>query len=293
MHRLLLFLVSLAPAAAAFASCPQRPAYTRLASVVVSPGRVRVDLQFEKKLTVDGLEAAACREIERSLAEAEVAIVELRIWGPGAVAGSNPTATALWAPQADAAPEGAAGGAEGAPHLLTMQMPGRPPTLAMLAVTPPPRPTPPPTPVPTPPPAVPIATPPPAPTPVAAPVDDATRRKADILATVERWREAWEARDLDRYMSFYASDFRSDGKDWKGWRARKASVFKGLTQLHVEARDSRVQVVGKRAVVSFTQVYTTEKITESGEKTLYIELRDGVYKIVRETFSRPGEKRHE
>ena len=61
----------------------------------------------------------------------------------------------------------------------------------------------------------------------------------------------------------------------------------------IETQDTKSQVVGKRAVVSFTQVYTTDKRAEIGEKTLYIELRDGVYKIVRETFRRPGEKRHE
>ena len=46
----------------------------------------------------------------------------------------------------------------------------------------------------------------------------------DVRAQVFAWGQAWQSRDIERYMFFYSPDFRSKKFDYQGWRLKKQTA---------------------------------------------------------------------
>ena len=47
----------------------------------------------------------------------------------------------------------------------------------------------------------------------------------DIRSLVYAWADAWQNRNIQRYVSFYSPEFRSKGLDFNGWLQKKNQVF--------------------------------------------------------------------
>lgn len=97
------------------------------------------------------------------------------------------------------------------------------------------------------------------------------------------WATAWAAKDIDRYMGFYAKDFapaRSTSAKWINERRRLLSksgpIEVQLTQVKAEAR-------GDAVGTSFTQNYTSQNFKDSSSKALTWKLIDGQWVIVNES----------
>ena len=45
---------------------------------------------------------------------------------------------------------------------------------------------------------------------------------------MESWRTAWESLDTDRYLAYYARDFRSDGMNIAAWSVPGAATIDGM-----------------------------------------------------------------
>jgi adhesin transport system outer membrane protein len=123
----------------------------------------------------------------------------------------------------------------------------------------------------------------------AAPVATSTASSPAIAAVptvTERlrgWATAWAAKDIDRYMGFYAKDFapaRSTSAKWINERRRLLSksgpIEVQLTQVKAEAR-------GDAVVTSFSQNYTSQNFKDSSFKALTWKLIDGQWVIVNES----------
>lgn len=105
-----------------------------------------------------------------------------------------------------------------------------------------------------------------------------------VASFVERWRRAWESRDIEAFMSFYSKKFRSGAMDWNGWRAYKAAMFRkaGSIQVTTEALESKS--LGARVRVSFVQHYRAERHQDQGRKELELVNEGGQWKIVAESW---------
>lgn len=121
--------------------------------------------------------------------------------------------------------------------------------------------------------------------PTAQPEPDSSSEH-DVVAMVERWRTAWQSKDHAAYMSFYAADFRGDGKDRTGWSAHKRRVFGRASEIEVGVSDLHVSRAGDGFDAVFTQIYTSGRYRDRGRKTLRIEPRDGRLAIVAESFQK-------
>jgi hypothetical protein len=281
------------------ADCPEQPVYTRLGAEDLSDAqvlRLRVDARVEVPVDARVVEAVACRELGRVYQRRLVHVMELRIWGPGQSNDQAPAARALWAPGGEPARARGVSPRDLRQHLLRIEIAGEPPRLVRMpafavrlpgaggtASGPPPRRTPAPRPTPeatsTPRPVV--SSVPPT-TPRAAPVP---LTEADVRVLLERWRRAWESRQLDRYLAFYSSDFRANGKGLAAWRAHKAGVFRSASSISVQVRDLTIDATAGAVTVSFVQVYQSDNHRDVGRKTLRLRDEGGVYRIVRETWS--------
>jgi murein L,D-transpeptidase YafK len=127
-----------------------------------------------------------------------------------------------------------------------------------------------------------------APKPVKPPVPVAkpTTPEDQLQRTIKQWIAAWQAKKLKRYMSYYAPNFKGDGKNRRAWRKRKAYLNKVYKKIRVQAKNLKINVTGEQALVSFTQHYRSDWHRDVGKKTMVWELYKGRWRIVREDWSR-------
>ncbi len=110
---------------------------------------------------------------------------------------------------------------------------------------------------------------------------------AQVTKLVGEWAEAWNARDIDRYMSFFIPNFRSvDNKNLKQYKKYKARVFASYTNMSVAMHDVRVFTHDRYAVAIMNQDFQgDERFSAIGRKVLYWQRIDnGGWKLFHEEF---------
>jgi Flp pilus assembly protein TadD/ketosteroid isomerase-like protein len=122
----------------------------------------------------------------------------------------------------------------------------------------------------------------------AAPVKPAAAgtRNADVLDTVNAWVKAWSSRDVNRYLAFYARDFRTPGgesrADWESARRLRISAPKSIA-VSVDAPKVSVGADGQSASVTFRQAYRSDVVKAAHTtKTLVLAKVDGRWLIQQE-----------
>lgn len=115
--------------------------------------------------------------------------------------------------------------------------------------------------------------------------DDAA---GEVLKSVQAWAKAWSANDAERYLSFYATDFRTPGGEARGkWEASRRERLAKPKKIDVAVINPRVSVAADgRATVVFRQQYRSDALKTSGEKTLQLVKRADRWLIQREDISR-------
>lgn len=118
-------------------------------------------------------------------------------------------------------------------------------------------------------------------------VDSATlaKERESLASRVEAWRQAWESRDTDQYLRYYAGDFQADGLDLAAWSRQKRQV--NASKEWIEVRLNRVSLFrypGKEqlAVVTFDQDYRSNNLNNKMRKRQYWKQENGAWKIVYE-----------
>lgn len=105
------------------------------------------------------------------------------------------------------------------------------------------------------------------------------------LAAVERWRQAWESRNVSLFFASYASDF-DPGKPFRSqaqWRDYKRKVIRDKKFIHVKLSHLSATPLDDGSVrVGFTQDYVSDRVTAKDRKSLLLKKENGLWKIVRE-----------
>jgi len=128
-----------------------------------------------------------------------------------------------------------------------------------------------------------------APAPVAATPAPAARPAASpegVLAAIEKWRAAWQLKDVRSYLAAYAPDFRPAGNLSRArWEAQRRERLTKPTFIVVKVSDPQV-TLGKDdvAVAVFVQEYESNALKESGRKTLKMGLYGNEW-LIREEAS--------
>lgn len=98
----------------------------------------------------------------------------------------------------------------------------------------------------------------------------ATDSSSEVLKVVNAWAAAWSSRDVQKYLSFYASGFKTpDGTSRAAWEASRQErlskpkfIQVGISKAVVKFSDSN------HATVKFSQSYRASHLKTSGNKTL-------------------------
>ncbi len=118
-----------------------------------------------------------------------------------------------------------------------------------------------------------------------APASDSIQPTKIIEVTVTDWAQAWSKRDPDSYLAFYASDFAvPDGLSRADWEAQRRERIAKTRRIDVQISNLKIeQSAADQATATFKQTYRSDRLNSSSTKTLELALRDGKWKIVRES----------
>ncbi len=106
-----------------------------------------------------------------------------------------------------------------------------------------------------------------------------------IKRLISEWRDAWEQKDLQRYMASYSEDFFSQGLDRDGWKRHKSELNRRYRQIRVTVSNLRIEHLSStRAMVYFDQVYSSDRYHDRGKKTIELIKRNGQWKIKTEMW---------
>ncbi len=105
-----------------------------------------------------------------------------------------------------------------------------------------------------------------------------------VLETVNQWLAAWSAKDMDKYASFYATNFFSDGMNKKKWVERKRSIAGKNGFINVSGKKFQVKQQDDTCEVSFFQEYKSSGLATQGTKKLNLINKGGSWKIYQESW---------
>ena len=110
--------------------------------------------------------------------------------------------------------------------------------------------------------------------------------EAELAYRIEGWRSAWEAGNIEAYLSFYGEGFSpSDGKSLEQWKNSRAKLVSPKRAIQLELRDFSVSYdeSSSRSLVRFTQYYKSGNFEETVGKRLILASQNDLWKIISET----------
>jgi murein L,D-transpeptidase YafK len=109
-----------------------------------------------------------------------------------------------------------------------------------------------------------------------------------VLSSIFKWRDAWKYSDIDKYLSFYAKDFkRTNGQDLEKFSRFKKRIFSRKEDKTIVFSDINIipypnDQQKKIFKVTMKELYKTKTYKFDGKKELYIQIENGEFKILTE-----------
>ncbi|VAX14699.1 hypothetical protein MNBD_GAMMA24-1893, partial [hydrothermal vent metagenome] len=94
----------------------------------------------------------------------------------------------------------------------------------------------------------------------------------EILLTLQGWASAWSAQQVDRYLSFYAPDFRpAKGMSRRRWEQQRRLRLRRPAWVKITLNDFQIQSAGKGlAWVRFLQRYQSDTYRDRTRKEIML-----------------------
>lgn len=106
--------------------------------------------------------------------------------------------------------------------------------------------------------------------PAAPPAPVAGNAGAQVMQVVERWADAWAAREVDAYAATYVPDYRGTHPGHAQWLAFRRSRIMARQSIQIDLSDIAVNVEGNRAEVRFVQKYRGDKTDLTDRKRMVL-----------------------
>ena len=110
---------------------------------------------------------------------------------------------------------------------------------------------------------------------------------AKILATIYRWRDAWQRSDLKKYLSFYDKNFKKSDMDLKKFKEYKSRVFRSKKGQKIKIFFKNIQITPYQNLknlpiykVEMYEVYLSPTYTFKGNKEIYLQRKGENFKII-------------
>ena len=120
--------------------------------------------------------------------------------------------------------------------------------------------------------------------------------RKELLDFIEKWRVAWESNQMDRYLSFYSSDFKTTRFNYPGWKQYKSRTNKKNQNRLISIRDISILKAKGIYNIQFVQQFHSSGINDVGQKRLYVVKEGDQFRIISETWkalkSTPSHQQH-
>lgn len=107
-----------------------------------------------------------------------------------------------------------------------------------------------------------------------------------INVFLSNWKDSWESKDLDKYMSFYNTKFKAGRENYAEWKNKKSILFSRPEKISVNIKNVRWYLEKGDYVIDFIQEYSAGDYKDSGRKKLYLSGCPSNFKILSEEWSR-------
>ncbi len=107
---------------------------------------------------------------------------------------------------------------------------------------------------------------------------------ASLKNFLSQWRQNWESKAINPYISMYSSRFRNGVQNLKAYKSYKEGVFSRAGRIQVRADLESVVRHDKYAVLTFRQEYKSNRLSSTGTKRLFAVRESGNWKIIAETM---------
>lgn len=92
----------------------------------------------------------------------------------------------------------------------------------------------------------------------------------DVAKFLERWKAAWEQKNLDNYLKMYHPDFGSGKSGVKEVAKTRRRYFRKYRTIHVEMERMQIRKVGKQLHVKFIQTFRGDDYSDKGWKSMVL-----------------------
>lgn len=110
----------------------------------------------------------------------------------------------------------------------------------------------------------------------------ATAAETNITQTVNAWADAWQHKDVEAYLGFYAPQFKPEGLSRKAWESQRKQRLNKPGDILLQVDGLRVEVEANTAFASFVQRYSSKGYSDNVSKQLEFAQINGKWMIARE-----------
>ena len=110
-----------------------------------------------------------------------------------------------------------------------------------------------------------------------------------IVSQLLIWLKAWEAGEVDTYLSFYSKDFQAPQKSRKEWEQGRRYILARSSGTTIQVSDMEIKQNGEIIEMSFIQDYKSDRISDMGRKELTWKSEGNSWKIIKETWTQRSE----
>lgn len=116
------------------------------------------------------------------------------------------------------------------------------------------------------------------------------KKRDEIASFLKQWQEAWQSKDVDKYLQFYDSEFKGMGFNYKRWRKYKTGLTGKYNYIKVNFDQPFILIHNNQLIVKTLQKYESDKHQDFGIKVIHALKIDGQYKIVSEDWKEADPK---
>jgi hypothetical protein len=115
--------------------------------------------------------------------------------------------------------------------------------------------------------------------------DDYLTNQRIFAEHFESWRKAWADQDVDAYIKYYDTTFRTEQMDYWHWYRHKEKLKKIYKYIKVDLEKPLILANGGQVVLRTMQHYESDLHQDTGEKTIHANASaENGFLIVREDW---------